>query len=165
MTINDVFEYFNTYGILFLFLIIFLEHLNIPGLPAGVVMPSIGILVSQSRLNIVIVLALSVLAGVLGSIVLYYISLFGEVAILERLRKKSQKFDNWLNRIDDIISKKGYLGIFICRLIPVIRTLVSIPAGVFKMDIVKFTIYSACGIFIWNLLFILSGFFFGNYFI
>ena len=54
------------------------------------------------------------------------------------------------------------MWVFISRLIPVARTIIAIPAGVLKMDFLKYTIYSACGIFIWNGVFISAGYILGE---
>lgn len=61
-----------------------------------------------------------------------------------------------------IIQERGCFGIFIGKLIPVVRTLISIPAGVLKIHFVKYTISSALGVFIWNLIFVGAGYLLGD---
>ena len=118
MDIDAVLNYFATYGLTLLFVIVFLEYLNIPGLPAGIIMPAAGILASRNNQSIVLVVFISVVAGV-----------------------------------------------FLCRLLPVLRTIVSIIAGSVRMNFFKFLIYSTPGIFLWNLGFIFTGYFFGDVFL
>ena len=60
------------------------------------------------------------------------------------------------------VREKGAAGIFISKLIPMIRTLISMPAGVAKMDLVRYTVSSALGILVWNLFFAGAGYFFGT---
>lgn len=60
------------------------------------------------------------------------------------------------------VREKGGVGIFVSKLIPMIRTLVSIPAGVSKMDLVKYTVSSTLGILVWNLFFVGAGYFLGD---
>ena len=60
------------------------------------------------------------------------------------------------------VKEKGSVGIFISKLIPMIRTLISIPAGVAKMNLAKYTVSSALGIFVWNLFFVGAGYFLGD---
>jgi membrane protein DedA with SNARE-associated domain len=60
------------------------------------------------------------------------------------------------------LREKGYIGIFIGKLIPMIRTVISIPAGVLKMNFLGYTLFSALGITVWNLVFVGAGYFFGD---
>ncbi len=60
------------------------------------------------------------------------------------------------------VKEKGSVGIFISKLIPMIRTLISIPAGVAKMNLAKYTVSSTLGIFVWNLFFVGAGYFLGD---
>lgn len=162
MDIQSFLTLFSEYGLIILFVIVFLEYMNLPGLPAGVIMPAAGILVSQSRLNIFIAIIVSVIAGVLGSLVLYALGYFGGVPVLKKLNEKSEKARKFIQRCTDIVEKKGDVGLVVCRLIPVLRTIVSIPAGVFRIPLKKFIALSAVGILGWNLALILFGYFFGQ---
>ncbi|MTP85329.1 DedA family protein, partial [Turicibacter sanguinis] len=71
MDIYTVLDYFSTYGLYFLFIIVFLEYMNLPGLPAGIIMPAAGILIASSDMNFMTALIVSIMAGLLGSYVLY----------------------------------------------------------------------------------------------
>ncbi len=61
-----------------------------------------------------------------------------------------------------IVERRGSVGVFIAKLIPMIRTLVSIPAGVVKMNLVKYTVSSALGILVWNTVLVGAGYFAGE---
>lgn len=162
-SVQLVLEYFSKYGLLFVFFIMFLEYLNFPGLGAAVIMPALGIIVSKSNLNFFIALAISVLAGVLASFILYGISYkFGE-PIVEWLYAKYPKTRKSIDKTSKYIEDYGDKGVLISRLIPVARTLIPFVAGTFRMNIVSFTIYSTIGITIWNVIFIYIGYAFGPY--
>lgn len=72
MDANSLLDYLSQYGIVFIFIIIFLEYLNLPGLPAGIIMPVAGLWVSRGNMNFLIVVILSVVAGLIGSWCLYF---------------------------------------------------------------------------------------------
>lgn len=79
-------------------------------------------------------------------------------AYVKRFPKQQQAID----RNFEIIRQKGCVGIFISKLIPMVRTLISIPAGVLRIDFVKYTISSALGICIWNFFFVGTGYLMGE---
>lgn len=162
MDVNQFLELFAQYGLIFLFVIVFLEYMNLPGLPAGIIMPAAGILVAQAKLNITVAILVSVIAGILGSLVLYALGWYGGTPVLEKWAKKSEKIKKILDKCHEIVHKHGHMGLTVCRLIPVLRTLISIPAGVLRIPPVPFICYSAIGIFGWNLAYILFGYFFGR---
>ena len=66
--VNLVVEYMLKYGIIFLFFIVYLEYLNLPGLLGGVILPAIGVLIANNKYSFFGVFIISILAGVLGSI-------------------------------------------------------------------------------------------------
>lgn len=162
MDVNAVMDYLSQYGVFFIFGIVFLEYLNLPGLPAGIIMPLAGFWISQAEFSFPFVLALTVIAGVLGSWVLYFIGRYGGNFVLTKYCKKFPKQGDYINDKLDYLRDKGGIGVFISRLIPVARTIIAIPAGVLKMDFMKFTVYSAGGIFLWNSAFIAAGYILGE---
>lgn len=162
MNSQEFFALFSQYGLIALFGIVFLEYLNLPGLPAGIVMPAAGLLVAKSELNIFGAILVSVIAGLLGSYVLYGLGYWGEKTIITSWAKKSPRIQKFMDKSMAVVEKYGNIGLFICRLVPVLRTIISIPAGMFKIAILEFTIYSVLGIFCWNLAFIMFGYFFGS---
>ena len=149
--VNLVVEYILKYGIIFLFFIVYLEYLNLPGLPGGVILPAIGVLIANNEYSFFGMFIISVLAGVLGSISLYYVGYYVGNPLLEWIKKKFHKAFDFSKRF-------GSKGVFVCRLLPVVRTIVSLISGTVKEDIVEFTIYSTFGIAIWNLVFIFGGY-------
>jgi membrane protein DedA with SNARE-associated domain len=162
MTVQILTDYFHQYGAIAIFIIVFLEYLNLPGFPAGLVMPLAGIWAAQGGIGFGMALLLSVLAGLCGSLVLYFIGRFGGNFLLSKYVHKFPKHKPIIEQTMERIRKKGYVGIFIGKLIPMIRTIISIPAGVLKMNLVGYTLSSLMGITVWNLVFVGAGYFFGE---
>lgn len=162
MSLETILEYFSQHGLLFLFIIVFLEYLNLPGLPAGIIMPAAGVLISRGDINFFTAIFISVIAGLLGSICLYILGRYGGALLLEKYINKFPKQKPYIDNISQRVKEKGSYGVFISKLIPVARTLVSIPAGVFKVNFFKFILFSILGIIIWNTAFISAGYIFGD---
>ena len=162
MDFGTITNYFAEYGLLFLFVIILLEYMNLPGLPAGIIMPAVGVLVSRSEMNLITALLVSVIAGLIGSWILYCIGRFGGEVILQKYLNKFPSHESFVNSKIDYLREKGYTGILISKLIPMARTVISIPAGVLKLNFLKYSAYATLGIFIWNTVLISSGYFLGE---
>lgn len=162
MDIQTLTQYFLEYGAIFIFIIVFLEYLNLPGFPAGVIMPLAGIWAARGNISFFMTIIISVIAGLMGSWVLYFIGRFGGEILLRYFKKHFPKQEELIQKNMEMLRKKGCVGIFISKLIPMIRTLISIPAGAIKMNFVKYSISSTLGIFIWNFVLVGSGYVLGD---
>ena len=162
MNANSILNYLSQYGLIFIFIIVFLEYLNLPGLPAGVIMPLAGLCISRGEMNFIFALMLSVIAGVIGSWVLYFLGFYAGNFLLDKYIKRFPKQKKYIDEKLEYLRSKGHIGVFISRLIPVARTIIAIPAGVLKMNFLKYTVYSAMGIFIWNTTLISAGYILGE---
>lgn len=162
LTVENFLAFFGQYGYWFILAVCYCEYLNLPGFPAGVIMPAIGILAGQSDLNIGVALVLSIGAGTLASLTIYAICRFGGAPLLHRLFGKSKGFQGFVEQCHEKLSHGGNRALFVCRLIPVLRTIVSIPAGLLKMPVRDFVIWSAGGITCWNTALIIFGYFGSN---
>lgn len=162
VTFQTFLDFFAQYGYLFILVICYCEYLNLPGFPAGIIMPGIGILAGQSDLNLLGALVLSIAAGTLASLTIYAICRFGGAPILHKLFGGYPKFQHFVNQCHERIERHGGRALFICRLIPVLRTIVSIPAGLLKVPVHEYTAWSAAGIACWNTALIICGYFGGN---
>ncbi len=91
MGVQELTQYFTQYGAIFIFLIVLLEYMNLPGFPAGVIMPLAGIWAARGSINFLIVLVLSVAAGLLGSWILYFLGRFGGEKFFDFYVKKFPK--------------------------------------------------------------------------
>jgi membrane protein DedA with SNARE-associated domain len=136
-----------------IFILMFLESLFIP-IPSEITMPFAGFLAASNSLNFVIVVLVGALANLAGSLVGYYVGYFLEEELIVRQINKYGKFilvteadyhtaKGWFTKYGDKI-------VFFSRLLPGIRTFISLPAGIFEMDIKKFSIYTFAGSLIWS---------------
>ena len=162
MTMEVIMEYFARYGGIGIFVIVLLEYLNLPGFPAGVIMPLAGIWAAKGQIHFIPALIITVAAGLTGSLILYWLGYKGGELFLQKYLNKFPKQSPMIEEKLSWVKEKGSVGIFISKLIPMIRTLISIPAGVAKMNLAKYTVSSALGIFVWNLFFVGAGYFLGD---
>ena len=164
-SIQMVIEYFARYGLIFVFIIIFLEYLNFPGLGAAIIMPAIGVASAKAGISFFLALLISVIAGALASYILFGISYWFGKPILTKIYNRFPKSRKSIDKICLYIENYGDKGVLIIRLVPAVRTLIPVVAGMFRMNIIKFSIYSTIGIAIWNAAFIYAGYAFGYFFI
>ena len=163
--INNILQYIGQYGYIFLAIIVFLEYLNLPGFPAGIIMPAAGILVKSDGLNFIYTLIISVISGLLGSFILYALGHYCGRPLLNKLQNRFPKSKQAIDKTYKYMDRYGNVGIAIARVIPVARTLISLVAGTFNVEFIKFTLYSIIGITIWNFIFIYAGYAFGYLFL
>ncbi len=157
-----ILEVFTKYGAIAIFVLVFLEYLNLPGFPAGIIMPLAGIMAAGGGISFISVMVITVAAGLLGSLMLYGLGRTGGQFFLEKYMKKFPKQRLRIERYLTWVKEKGGLGLIIAKLIPMIRTLVSIPAGVFRMRMDQYILCSTVGIFLWNLVFVGAGYICGD---
>lgn len=162
MDISVLNNYFVQYGAIVVFVIVLLEYLNLPGFPAGIIMPLAGIWAARGGISFFWAILLSVLAGLTGSLILYGIGRAGGDLLLDKYLVKHPKQKAVFDKAMDKVKSKGCAGLFVAKLIPMIRTIISIPAGVIKMDPIKYIIFSTLGITVWNLFFVGAGYLFGE---
>ena len=162
MGIEAIMEYFVKYGGVAIFVIVLLEYLNLPGFPAGVIMPLAGVWAARGNIQFIPAILITVAAGLTGSLILYWIGYTGGDFVLKKYLNRFPKQRPAIEGKLEWVRKRGCMGIFLSKLIPMIRTLISIPAGVSKMNLVQYTISSTLGIFVWNLFFVGAGYFLGD---
>lgn len=162
MDVQILNNYFYQYGGIVVFVIVFLEYLNLPGFPSGIIMPLAGIWASKGNIGFGTVLALSVVAGLCGSWILYFIGRYGGNFVIKKYIQRFPKQEALIQQTMNRVRTKGYIGIFFGKLIPMIRTVISIPAGVLKIDFAGYTLFSTMGILIWNLVFVGAGYILGE---
>ena len=162
MGVQELTQYFAQYGAFFVFFIVLLEYLNLPGFPAGVIMPLAGIWAAKGEVSFLVVLRLSVAAGLLGSWILYFLGRLGGERFFRFYVRKFPKQKDVLEKHIGVLQKKGAPGVFVSKLLPMVRTLVSIPAGMISMDFLSYTISSFLGVLVWNLVFVGAGYYLGD---
>lgn len=139
----------STSGYLGVFLLMAAESTMIP-LPSELVMPFAGYLAYTGKFNFLFVILIAGLGTVFGSLVSYYIGEYGGEPFLEKYGKYlliNKKDLEWTHKW---FTNYGEKTIFISRFIPVVRHLISIPAGIAEMNIKRFTIFTFLGGFLWN---------------
>lgn len=144
---------------LIIFITIMLEYANFP-LPSEIVLPLAGAISIPFNLNVFLVLGISILGGIVGSLINYYLGYkYGHNLIdwvINKMPKSKKSFDVSCS----FFEKHKSTSVLFSRLIPIARTMISIVAGTLKMNCFKFTIFSAIGISIWNTALILGGYIF-----
>lgn len=158
MDFSAINGYFQQYGAVAVFVIVLLEYCNLPGFPAGIIMPLAGLWAAQGNLGFWSAIALSVAAGMLGSLLLYALGRVGGQLFLNAYLKKVPSHKPGIDRTLDTVRAKGGWGVFVSKLIPMVRTIISIPAGVLKMPLGKYTLSSLAGVFMWNFVFVGAGY-------
>lgn len=151
----------NQFGYFGIFFLIFIENI-FPPIPSEVVLLFGGFMTTYSKLNLFGMVIFSTLGSTVGAIVLYYI---GKILNKERLKKiVSGKIGKILRlkasdieKADKWFDTKGNKTVFFCRFIPVVRSLISIPAGMSEMIMSKFLIYTITGSLIWNTVLLFVG--------
>ena len=151
----------NQFGYFGIFFLIFIENI-FPPIPSEVVLLFGGFMTTYSKLNLFGMIIFSTLGSTVGAIVLYYI---GKILNKERLKKiVSGKIGKVLRlkasdieKADKWFDTKGNKTVFFCRFIPVVRSLISIPAGMSEMIMSKFLIYTITGSLIWNTVLLFVG--------
>lgn len=157
--ILHIIEQFGYFGVFFLILI---ENV-FPPIPSEVILLFSGFFSTYTNLSVLYMIVASTLGSFLGAIILYYI---GKIFNKERLKKiVNGRFGKILflkekdiDKADEWFDNKGNKSVFFCRFVPIVRSLISIPAGMSEMPMGKFIIYTICGSMIWNTVLICLGY-------
>lgn len=139
-------------GYLGIGLLMFLENL-FPPIPSELIMPFAGFTVAKGSMNFWLAVLSGVLGTVLGALPWYYAGkIYGE----QRLRRLADRYGKWISLSGKDIDKAnawftrhGVRAVLLCRLVPGVRTLISLPAGLNNMSIVPFLLYSTIGTAAW----------------
>lgn len=161
--ILHIIEQFGYFGVFFLILI---ENV-FPPIPSEVILLFSGFFSTYTNLSVLYMIVASTLGSFLGAIILYYI---GKIFNKERLKKivngRLGKIlflkENDIDKADEWFDNKGNKSVFFCRFVPIVRSLISIPAGMSEMPMGRFIIYTICGSMIWNTVLICLGYRLGS---
>jgi membrane protein DedA with SNARE-associated domain len=148
-------------GYIGIFLLMAVESSFIP-FPSEIVLIPAGYLAYQGEMNMVAILISAILGSLVGAFINYFLALYLGRAFLVRYGHYVFISEETLEKLDKFFYKHGSISTFTGRLIPGIRQLISIPAGISKMSLGKFSIYTVLGAGIWSLILILLGFFIGE---
>ena len=147
-----------------IFLAALLETI-IPPIPTLAIFPTAGFIASQQGVTLLGLIPMIILGGIgatIGTSAIYFIALkLGRVVLLRYLKfvKINEKK---LERVEIWFEKYGDKAVFLGRMVPVMREMISVPAGLLKMRIPKFITYTFAGSLVWSTGTILSGYYFGE---
>ncbi len=151
----------STSGYYGIFLLMLLESSSLP-IPSEVILPFSGYLASQGFLNLWLIIVVTTVAGLTGSLIDYYLGALLGLEGIKRLKylpiRKGQ-----LESAVKWFASYGSVAVFVSRLIPGFRTLISFPAGIVRMSIAKFLFYTALGCLLWNTILACAGFYAGTH--
>lgn len=154
-------------GYLGIGLLMFLENL-FPPIPSELIMPLAGFTVSRGEMQFFPAVLAGVVGTILGAFPWYYAGkFFGE----ERLRDLADKYGKWItvtgkdiDKANNWFTRYGGMAVFLCRLVPGVRTLISLPAGLNHMPLTPFIIYSTIGTTLWVTFLTGAGYLLGDHY-
>jgi membrane protein DedA with SNARE-associated domain len=156
-----VMQMMSTTGYVGLVLLMVLENV-FPPIPSEVIVPLAGFMVTQDRLSLLGVILAGTLGSVLGALPLYYL---GRKIGDERLKSFADRHGRWLtlsrqdlDSAQQWFDRHGGLAVLLCRLVPGVRSLISIPAGINGMPLALFLLYTILGTGLWTALLTLAGY-------
>lgn len=157
----------NSMGYFGVALLMFLENV-FPPIPSELIMPLAGYIVTQGKLSFFGVVLAGTIGSVVGALPLYYV---GKMVGQQRLKTWADKYGRWLTVSSEELDKtkawfdkRGGMAVLICRLVPGVRSLISIPAGINEMNLGVFLLYTTIGAGVWSALLATAGKLLGNNF-
>ncbi len=158
---NTIVSYIGDMGYWGIFLLMFLESTFFP-FPSEIIMIPAGYLAFKGEMNIYIVVLVGILGSVAGALLNYYLAMsFGRAFIL-RYGKYFFIKEATLDKLESFFNIHGEISTFTGRLIPGIRQLISLPAGLARMNVTKFSFYTALGAGIWVIVLVAVGYVVGS---
>ena len=155
--VQDVIE---SLGYLGVAILVIVENL-FPPIPSEIVLPFAGFVAQRGDASVVVMILAATIGSVVGALILYYIS---SAIGPDRLRQFVVRFGKWfgvkesdLTRAEEWFDRRSTTAVLIGRCVPLIRSIVSIPAGFRRMKIVPFALYTFIGSAVWNIVLIGAG--------
>ena len=158
---STLIQYIQDYGYIAILLLIFVENI-FPPIPSEVVLVFGGVMTTQANMSIPLVILFSTIGATLGAAALYF---FGRLLSRERIKRLfSGKFGkamhlqpNDVTRAEAWFKRYEYKAVLICRCVPIVRSLISIPAGMSKMQFLPFIVLTIIGTAVWNTVLVFVG--------
>lgn len=162
---NWVVEVVATLGYLGVGALVALENV-FPPIPSELVLPMAGFLAGQGRLSLAWVVVAATIGSVVGALVLYGIGRWvGDERLREFVRGPGRYLllqESDMDRAEEWFDRHGGLAVFLGRLVPMVRSGISIPAGIQEMPILRFVLYTTAGSGIWNAALVGAGYWLGS---
>ncbi len=121
-----------------------------PPIPSELILPVAGFYVGEGTMNFVLAVLAATLGSVVGALILYAIARFGGRAVVLKLGRFARIREDDLDQADEWFDKRGSWIVLFGRLIPGVRSLVSVPAGLSEMPVLRFIALTALGSTVWN---------------
>lgn len=160
-----VVEIMTSLGYVGIGLLMFLENL-FPPIPSELIMPLAGFTAAQGKMQLLPAIAAGVIGTVLGAFPWYYL---GRVVSEERIKGWADRYGKWLgisggdiDKANHWFDRHGKKAVLLCRLVPGVRTLISLPAGINAMPLLPFLLFSSIGTVLWVTFLTSAGYFLGN---
>ncbi len=153
-----LYSFIKSFGYIAIFVLMMLEGISLP-VPSEVIMPLAGYFSATGLLFLPFAIIAGSIGNLFGILIDYYIAYYlGKDIIYNNIEKIHIKRTT-LNAFDRWFERNGNIVVFTTRMVPVIRTIVSFPAGFARMDIKKFILYSFAGSLIWDIILALFGYY------
>lgn len=150
-----------SWGYLGIFCMMFLESSFFP-FPSEVAMIPAGYLVFQGKMNIFLAFFAGTFGSLMGAIFNYYLCYFFGRGLIEKYGKYVGIDDDKMQKFESFFKRHGEISTFNCRLIPGIRQYISLPAGLARMNVFKFSLFTTLGAGIWVAILLGLGYFLGQ---
>jgi membrane protein DedA with SNARE-associated domain len=155
---GHVTAFMNQTGYLTVFIAMVMESMVFP-IPSEAVMPFAGFLIAEGKFTWAGVIAVSTAASITGSLLSYALGLWGGTPVIKKFGRFLLIDEEELAFTQNFFKKYGGITVFISRFIPVVRHLISIPAGLGRMKVAHFALLTAVGACVWNTLLTVCGFY------
>ncbi len=159
--VNFIVETVSALGYTGIFIMMFLESSFFP-FPSEVVMVPAGYLAAKGEMNIYLAVLAGIAGSLAGAVFNYFLALKYGRAFLSKYGKYVLVKEETLQKMEDFFAKHGHISTFSGRLIPAVRQYISLPAGLAKMNLWKFSLYTSLGAGIWVIILTLLGYFIGH---
>ena len=160
--LDTLLQLMESYGYIAMFVAMALENANIP-IPSEVVLGFAGFLISQQIFSFWTTFAVACIAGVVGSIISYWLGSYGGRPLLLKYGKYIFFNERKFRMAEDLFNKYGGIAVIICRCLPGVRTFISFPAGVARYPFWRFVIFTIIGTIPWTLLLVWAGSLLGSH--
>ncbi|MEK7644463.1 MAG: DedA family protein [Patescibacteria group bacterium] len=149
LLVSTITDFISAGGYPSIVILMILESMIAP-VPSEAVMPFAGFLVYSGKFNFWYAVFFSTMGSIIGSLISYYLGAYGGRLVVEKWGRYLLLNKRHLDMTEKFFAKYGEKTIFISRFIPIVRHFISIPAGVGKMKISKFILYTLAGAGAWN---------------
>lgn len=148
-----IIHFISSLGYFGVFILMTLESALVP-IPSEVTMPFSGSLIASGQFNFWILVVVGTLGNLVGSLLAYWLGAWGQEAVVRKVIIKYGKYllisEHEYDRSERWFRNHGEMFVFVSRVLPVVRTFISLPAGVAKMNLTRFILYTTVGSFIWS---------------